>query len=216
MNRGVRARVPEGQAPPKKDYFAGTSLDIINVISDLITVPNFIQYSDETRSKLDKNRIFEHAELIRRLRALHPNMAFAKLKLESALKSHANDKGWWKDDLQTKDEWAEVCGKRVRVMLRHFRQSMIKARGRSTHWITLILERKEKSEPKPPPEDEEEDEDGENLPTEARRCKHCIAASVASLVMQAQGPARSSYVVGFVSVLLRACLSSIAISGVWA
>ena len=123
-----------------KDFYQGSQESIVRALYEIIDKPSFIHYSEDSNSKLNKHKIFGHGALVRALAPLQPNLAFARRKLELSLEAIAIQRSFFApDDKRTLREWSSVCTARLRVLLRHFRQAVLKSRGCRSSWVRLVL-----------------------------------------------------------------------------
>ena len=123
----------------KKSYYAGDASTIAQALAPHVGVPAFVKYAEVRNSKVDKASIVAQSHLVCCLLRLQGNLAFSQAKLADALKQIGRSKGFFADDVATLVQWAGACARRLRTMSRHFRQSVLKARGRSTSWVALVL-----------------------------------------------------------------------------
>ena len=124
---------------PKKSYYAGDASSIAQALAPHVGAPAFVKYAEARSAKVDKASIVAQSHLVCCMLRLQGNLAFSQAKLADALKEVGHSKGFFPDDVATLSQWSGVCARRLRTMARHYRQSVLKARGRSTSWVRLVL-----------------------------------------------------------------------------
>ena len=135
--------MPEGVS--SKEFYKGDKDSLVFALYPLITTPRFIDYSEDTNSKLNKHKIHAHGSLIRAMQPLQSNLAFSRKKIEATLEDIARRRHFFGErDERTLRQWSCVCGQRMRTLFRHFRQAVLKSRGCRSSWVRLVLE------PEPP------------------------------------------------------------------
>ena len=133
--------------PPKKKLkvsraiFRGSTEELIAALRPEVQQTRFVLYHESPDgTKLNKQLIQSHSNLIRCLHRLMPNLSFRRNQMEQALSVIADEKGWFPGQPSVKKEWREVQCRRLRAMARHFAQASGKARGAHSSWVKQILQ----------------------------------------------------------------------------
>ena len=131
------------QAPaPARDRWAGPPERLADVLFPYVCRPNFVIYDVSRKAVLNKPEIIKHAQLIRALSRLQANWSFRQDTMTKALEIVMERREgltmWFDNDPAQASRWPEVQSARVRMLLRHWSQSVIKSRGYHTGWVRMV------------------------------------------------------------------------------
>ena len=91
-----------------------------------------------------KEEVKKQGKLLRLFRKLQPNFSIGRLDLELALTTVLQEKrdeiqSWFGGDATQIESWPGSTARRIRTLLRHFSQAVLKSRGHQCTWVQSIL-----------------------------------------------------------------------------
>ena len=136
-----KAKIAKGRrgGKPLRSRYAGSGDELVKVLSPHVPRPCFVKYAETAENKKTmKSLIISQGHLIRAVHLICPNLSFTKTQMSAALKRIAEDKKFFEDPADMHD-WVCTCTARLRHMFRDYGQALIKARGHSTSWVSMVL-----------------------------------------------------------------------------
>jgi hypothetical protein len=146
-----------------RSRFTGKSGEVVEIVLPYVTSVTWLRYGP----KIDERMLMKYSKMIAELKYLQPNLSFTK-KFMLDVFSVIRDKPLVKDfpfQGTERDDWAEVMQSRLRLMLRHAQQALVK--DQCSVWASSIrghlatIEGKARDEEEVEEEGNEEDEEEE-------------------------------------------------------
>ena len=132
--------MPKAQAQSQaRDRWEGHPERLADVLCPYVCRPNFVIYDVSKKAVLNKPEIIKHRQLIRALANLWSFRQETMTRaLAIVLERREGLSLWFDGDQSQATRWPEVQSARVRTLLRHWSQSVIKSRGYHTGWVRMV------------------------------------------------------------------------------
>ena len=118
--------------------YSGSVENLIETLRPHIHGPRWITYAEDVDAKLNKAAVVSKRGLLCSLRRLQGNLSFTQASMESALAEILKTTEWVKPE--EAQGWCEKNAKRLRVMLRHVSQALLKSKGAAPKWLNFLQE----------------------------------------------------------------------------
>ena len=122
---------------------------IAEILTPFVTSKRWLSYGERAASPVQRLMILAHAALIRELyKGLDKNLCITKNKADAAFAIIGQNKkvtfALTDDQVKT---WARAMSRRLRTMLRHFSQALVK----TNQWAISLINQRDETEAEQPP-----------------------------------------------------------------
>lgn len=134
------------EANSSRARFEGEHDALMGVLSKYATSPWWLKYPEDPECPIAKETIVSHALLLQDLAELAPNLSFTKTQIKAAFKAILESElaTAWPLNGDEKKDWMSKMDKRLRCLLRHTAQAILKRRGSGSHWLDMVFGQKSK------------------------------------------------------------------------
>eukprot|EP00959_Pyramimonas_sp_CCMP1952_P282915 5913949-Pyramimonas_sp.AAC.1 len=117
----------------------GESVDILN---KYVLTPDDICYSTDMESQPNTKALVKHVKLLTelRMRIVKTQGPIVQKPFAAILERLANQRGETWKLADRKQSWARETSKKIRTMLRHVDQGLVKSRGSPPGWLKAYVE----------------------------------------------------------------------------
>ena len=139
-----------------RDRYDGPISALADALRPSVTCPNWLVYTTNPGDRMDKDTIRAHgAVACAALATYRPTGRFVKTTWKQAMQLLVNELSpatlhkWFFGSEDHKSQWPGIQASRMRVLLRHWSQAVVKARGFHTGWVNMVRSSPAKSSPNP-------------------------------------------------------------------
>ena len=176
-----RRHVPSNIAPKRKRADASPD-DVASALRPFVHCKRWLSYTEQLAGKVDKVAIKSKAPLLQKLMdTLDGNLSITQNDAKAAFGIIASEKMVdWKLDEKMCKEWASSMSKRLRAMLRHTSQALLKPNAWALELFgdqsaENVARNQEEQEEEEEEKEESQDDAGDSLGTEAHAEPQTIA-----------------------------------------